>query len=174
MGPARAQLFELWVNPSAPTWGLTADFTPLMRPRDLAYAWMLDSKPLDGDRSKWVPSGRHLNASERLLLALLKEMDLEAIPSATNGRWEIDAYVPQFNMAVEVDGRQFHTRPEDSSHDRAKEASLRAENILVVRIWSDDLRDPEKRAKARKHIATRLLAGRGIRVSAKRKRRILP
>jgi very-short-patch-repair endonuclease len=132
-----------------------------------------DSEPVDGNRSKWVPSGRRLNSSERLLVALLEEMNLEVVPSATNGQWEIDAYVPRFHMAVEVDGRQFHTRPEDSSHDRAKETSLRAEGVLVVRIWSEDLRDPQKRAKARKHIVTRLLAGRGIRVSAKRKRRIL-
>ena len=134
---------------------------------------MSDLHPVDGNRSNWVPSGRRLNSSERLLVALLEEMNLEVVPSATNGQWEIDAYVPRYNMAVEVDGRQFHTRPEDTSHDRSKEMSLHAQGVLVVRIWSEDLRNPQERAKARKHIANRLLAGRGIRMSAKRKRHIL-
>ena len=116
----------------------------------------------------WVPSHRPLNQSERRLISLLKSMDLTAVPQATDGHWTLDAYLPPpFHAAIEVDGPAYHTRPEDSARDRAREAALRADGLIIIRAWSFDLRTGPGRRKVRRHILTRLLRDRGIKVRAR-------
>lgn len=101
-------------------------------------------------------------------------MHFAVVPHATNGKWELDAYVPPpYHMAVEVDGRQFHSRSEDAADDRARERDLQSEGILVVRVWSDDLRNPQSLAKVRKHIVVRIFQARGIQHAAKGAGKIL-
>lgn len=122
----------------------------------------------------WAPSHRRPNASERRLIALLREMGLPVVPQATNGRWTLDAYLPKpISAAVEVDGPAYHTNPEDSARDRRREADLRKEGLIVIRAWSPDLYTPEGRSKIRKHIITRVFRDRGIQLKTKGARKII-
>jgi very-short-patch-repair endonuclease len=116
----------------------------------------------------WIPSHRPLNQSEKRLIALLQSMHLAVIPQATDGHWTLDAYLPPpINAAIEVDGPAYHTKPEDSARDRAREAALRAAGLVVIRAWSPDLRTGVGVQKVRRHILTRLLRDRGIKLQVR-------
>jgi hypothetical protein len=59
--------------------------------------------------------------------------------------WEIDRFFPQAQLAVELDGRDFHTAQIDVEKDRVKDAKLATRGIAVLRIT--DLRwglEPDK------------------------------
>jgi|GEM_PF-4054681 very-short-patch-repair endonuclease len=116
---------------------------------------------------KWIPSNRLLNHSERRLITLLKSLHLAVIPQATDGHWTIDAYLPPpIHAAVEVDGPSYHTKPEDVARDQVRQNALRADGMIIIRVWSPDLYSDEGRAKAKKHILTRLVRDRGTLVRA--------
>ena len=122
---------------------------------------------------RWRPSHRRLNASERRLISLLRSLGLSVVPQATDGHWSLDAYIPPpVNAAIEVDGPTFHTKPEDAAYDRAREANLRAQGLIVIRAWSPDLYTDSGRTKVRRHILTRLYRDRGIRLKVRGARRL--
>lgn len=50
------------------------------------------------------------------------------------GIWEIDFWWPQFRLAVELDGRDYHTALRDRERDNRKDADLQLKGINVVRI----------------------------------------
>lgn len=57
-------------------------------------------------------------------------------------RWEIDRYYARERVALELDGRNFHTAELDRERDRVKDAKLAAIGILATRItdwrWESD------------------------------------
>jgi hypothetical protein len=59
--------------------------------------------------------------------------------------WEIDRYFPHARLAVELDGRPFHSAQQDVERDRVKEAKLATRGIAVLRItdqrWGDEPED---------------------------------
>jgi very-short-patch-repair endonuclease len=48
--------------------------------------------------------------------------------------WEVDAYWPQHNLVVEVDGFAYHGNRAAFERDRRKDAALTAAGLRVVRI----------------------------------------
>jgi hypothetical protein len=50
------------------------------------------------------------------------------------GPWEIDCYWPGADLALELDGRPYHTVIEDIERDRCKDAWLQAHGSLVLRV----------------------------------------
>lgn len=48
--------------------------------------------------------------------------------------WEIDCYWPEFKLAVELDGRNYHSAVRDMERDRVKDAELLLMGIRTVRI----------------------------------------
>jgi very-short-patch-repair endonuclease len=73
--------------------------------------------------------------AERRLLALVRAAKLP-VP-LTNTRvagWEVDAYWPQHNLVVEVDGFAYHGNRAAFERDRRKDAALTAAGLRVVRI----------------------------------------
>jgi hypothetical protein len=63
------------------------------------------------------------------------------------GPWEIDCYWPEHELALELDGREFHITAEDFERDRLKDAWLQRNGNQVLRItwrrWCDDRRGAE-------------------------------
>lgn len=109
-----------------------------------------------------------MNASERRLIGLLRSLGLPVIAQATDGHWSLDAYVPPpIHAAIEVDGPAYHSKPEDAAYDRAREAELRRQGLIVIRAWSPDLYTDSGRAKVRRHVLTRIYRDRGIRLRAR-------
>ncbi len=58
------------------------------------------------------------------------------------GPWEIDCYWPEHELALELDGRPFHTLIKDIERDRRKDAWLQAHRIRILRVtgarWKRD------------------------------------
>jgi hypothetical protein len=58
------------------------------------------------------------------------------------GPWEIDCYWPEHDLALELDGRPFHTVIKDIERDRRKDAWLQAHGIRILRVtdtrWKHD------------------------------------
>ncbi len=50
------------------------------------------------------------------------------------GIWEVDCYWPEHKLAIELDGRDWHTAVRDAEKDRIKDTKLQREGILVMRI----------------------------------------
>jgi very-short-patch-repair endonuclease len=48
--------------------------------------------------------------------------------------WEIDCYWPEFGLAVELDGRNYHSALADMEKDKLKDAKLALLGIQVIRI----------------------------------------
>lgn len=56
----------------------------------------------------------------------------------------VDAYWPDHNLVVEVDGKDGHSKPAQIRKDRRKEITLRAHNLTVVRYdWDLVKHEPE-------------------------------
>ncbi len=53
--------------------------------------------------------------------------------STSNG-WELDCYWPEHKLAVELDGRNYHTAVKDMERDRYKDTQLLLLGIRPVRI----------------------------------------
>jgi hypothetical protein len=74
------------------------------------------------------------------------------------GPWEIDCYWPEHELALELDGREFHITAEDFERDRLKDAWLQRNGNQVLRItwrrWRED------RLAAQHDLATMLTLGR--------------
>ncbi|MED1202552.1 endonuclease domain-containing protein [Heyndrickxia acidicola] len=50
------------------------------------------------------------------------------------GPYRIDITIPGLNLAIECDGKEFHSSPEQKLHDRKKDAYLRKHGWKVIRF----------------------------------------
>ena len=50
------------------------------------------------------------------------------------GQWEIDCFWPDHCLALELDGRSYHTLVEEIERDRRKDAWLQAQGQLILRV----------------------------------------
>lgn len=60
------------------------------------------------------------------------------------GKWLIDFYLPEQNIAVEVDGDYWHSLPETVERDLRKDANLRSLGVRVVRLKESDIKASPK------------------------------
>lgn len=83
--------------------------------------------------------------AEELFLGLARRARIEEPQvNVTVGRHEVDFYWPRARLAVEVDGRAFHTSSRDFERDRRRDAELATHGIRVVRItWKQITSEPE-------------------------------
>ncbi len=54
--------------------------------------------------------------------------------------WEIDCYWPEHRLALELDGRPYHTVVEDIERDRRKDAWLQVHGNLILRVTDSRFR----------------------------------
>jgi hypothetical protein len=86
----------------------------------------------------YQPSPDDKSALERAFAAWLAT--LPGIPAPERnvklgaGRWEIDLLWRDHGLAVELDGRPYHTLPQDQERDRVKDVWLQRHDIHVVRV----------------------------------------
>jgi hypothetical protein len=67
-------------------------------------------------------------------LATLPEIPAPERNVKLAGRWEIDFYWPAYSLAVELDGRPYHSLPADQERDRIKDVWLQRNAISIVRV----------------------------------------
>ena len=71
------------------------------------------------------------------------------------GHWEIDCYWPEHELALELDGRPYHTVIEDIERDNRKNTWLQAHGIRILRVTDSRWRRDKKGVH---HDLTTLLA----------------
>ena len=69
----------------------------------------------------------------RLYYALLREGYL-VVPQVRCGSYRIDLALPAFNIAIECDGKAYHSSPKQKAHDRRKNAYLKSNGWRVLRF----------------------------------------
>ena len=88
------------------------------------------------DSDSYIPPTTVL---EKLLYGLLDVSDLppsgRQIPiSYESSKATVDAYIPEWKMIVEADGRRWHTREADFERDRARDNAAGASGLIVMRF----------------------------------------
>lgn len=55
------------------------------------------------------------------------------------GKYRIDIALPSYNIAIECDGKEYHSTPEQKAHDRRKNNYLRRHGWRVLRFSGRDI-----------------------------------
>ena len=90
----------------------------------------------------YVPPASELERHLRLVLAAARppSVDFEVTPPwLERGAGRVDALVPAWNLVVEGDGRDWHTRVADFEHDRWRDTTALAHGHATVRLTWDQL-----------------------------------
>jgi very-short-patch-repair endonuclease len=88
---------------------------------------------------------RRISRTERILEKELRKTGVVFIPQARLCGYRPDFYLPEWNVAVEVDG-PWHMTEEGSKRDSVRDNRLNREGIYVVRISWEQVRTNAKAA----------------------------
>ena len=88
---------------------------------------------------------------ERLLYSALDDCGVAFERQRVVAGFVVDAFIPDRNIAIEIDGYYWHSRPENAQRDRRKDAALRGRGITVARIT-----EQEAKADIRSAVEARL------------------
>lgn len=103
-----------------------------------------------------------LNHSEAEVGAILRGLGEQVIAQSKIGRYTVDFLLPRLKVIVEVDGKPYHTLPEDARHGQERDKFLQAEGYLPIHVWTSTLHEEGGTAKIRSHIIGRMYRDRGI------------
>jgi very-short-patch-repair endonuclease len=83
------------------------------------------------------------NVLEAVLYRLLRHPTIPSVsrqePFLLQNPARVDAYIPDWDLVAEADGRNWHTRQSDFQRDRHRDNELAARGIVVMRFTYDDL-----------------------------------
>ena len=102
-------------------------------------------------------NGRDTSAVERRAVECLESMGLTVEPKRKFGRHQVDAYLPELNIVVEIDGDYWHGSlrlfDESDAHpttgqrigdirerDEKRRLRIAAHGVRVIRVWESDLK----------------------------------
>lgn len=71
---------------------------------------------------------------ERRLYYGLTEQGLNPISQYPVGKYRIDLSFPAYKIAIECDGKAYHSSPSQKAHDRKKDRYLRSKGWTVLRF----------------------------------------
>jgi very-short-patch-repair endonuclease len=84
------------------------------------------------------PPGYSISKAEALFVALCEQHDLPRPQRISSAGYELDFYWPDARLAIEVDGRAFHSTRRAFQQDRERDRRLAALGIQVARVtWRD-------------------------------------
>jgi len=75
-----------------------------------------------------------ISAAETAFLDALERHGVIVVRQRRLGRYAIDGFVPEWNLAIEVDGAYWHSLPEMVARDVRKDRYLRTRGLKVARI----------------------------------------
>ncbi|MED4456195.1 endonuclease domain-containing protein [Metabacillus fastidiosus] len=76
---------------------------------------------------------------ERRLYTALTSRGYDVRTQVPCGRYRIDLALPQHRLAIECDGKAYHSSPEQKAHDRRKNAYLRKSGWRVLRFTGSQI-----------------------------------
>lgn len=71
---------------------------------------------------------------ERKVFKALWYNGIEAVTQYPVSRYRLDLALPSFKIAIECDGKAYHSSPEQKAHDRKRDAFLRKQGWKVLRF----------------------------------------
>lgn len=81
---------------------------------------------------------------ERILYQTLKDMGIRYESQYWVGRYRADAYLPDYNVLIEVDGEYWHNKPTQQKRDRRKDQFYKSRGFKVARVQSKPfMRSPD-------------------------------
>jgi very-short-patch-repair endonuclease len=124
-----------------------AQLSPFFAEKELEHALTETTRGVTKLRTAWhVEHGEGVpkNVMERRFLRLVKQAGLRRPASNVPwGRWNIDALWLGENVAIELDGRDVHTRRAQFQRDREKDRELQLDGLKALRYtWADLTRRP--------------------------------
>lgn len=78
--------------------------------------------------------GRCESPIERRLYNALTSRGYDVRTQVPCGKYRIDIALPAYNLAIECDGKAYHSTPAQREHDRRKDRFLRARGWRVLRF----------------------------------------
>jgi very-short-patch-repair endonuclease len=84
--------------------------------------------PIDKQRLKCEPP------IESRLYSALKRNGYYVVTQYPCGKYRVDLALPTYNIAIECDGKAFHSSREQKAHDRRKDRYLRKNGYKVLRF----------------------------------------
>ncbi|RDW15945.1 endonuclease domain-containing protein [Oceanobacillus chungangensis] len=92
-------------------------------------------KPTPQEETTYVPDyWRCESPIERRVYQGLVQHGLYPVPQYKQGRYRIDLAFPGSLLAIECDGKAYHSSPEQKAHDRKKDRFLRSKGWTVLRF----------------------------------------
>ncbi|WP_245596765.1 endonuclease domain-containing protein [Shimazuella kribbensis] len=76
---------------------------------------------------------------ERKLYNLLKQKGYRLKTQVPCGKYFIDIAIPRYKLAIECDGKAYHSSPEQKRHDERKNRYLRKNGWSVLRFSGSDI-----------------------------------
>jgi very-short-patch-repair endonuclease len=84
-------------------------------------------------RGRWAGE----TSIEKKVRVTLEELDIQYIAEYRVGRYQIDFYLPEYQIAVEADGAYWHRLK--ASHDARRDAVLLSRGITTIRLSEGDI-----------------------------------
>jgi very-short-patch-repair endonuclease len=93
-----------------------------------------------------MPSGTRLTSIEQVMYKLLlnMEMPFKRFAQYPLGPYKADFAIPAIQLAIECDGDQWHTNPEDLARDRKRDMELSGAGWTVVRFGETELEEKQE------------------------------
>lgn len=95
-------------------------------------------------KNGFQPNRKSSSSLERILLNELKLLNLEVIQNnrtILNGK-EIDLYIPEFKLGIEINGLYWHSEKFDSSNSKnVKQKMAENKNIKLLHLYEDTIND---------------------------------
>jgi very-short-patch-repair endonuclease len=98
-------------------------------------------------RNRRIRVARPTKIERRLWSALLR-LGINARREWKVGRYDLDLALPQRQIAIEADGRYWHSTPRQREHDARRDAVLRAAGWTVLRFGEDEINASAKACAA--------------------------
>lgn len=73
---------------------------------------------------------------ERVLYHTLETMGIRYDPQFWVGRYRADAYLPDYNIVIEVDGEYWHSSSKQRAKDARKDKFYKSKGFVVARVPS--------------------------------------
>lgn len=87
-------------------------------------------------KNKRIINNQHICESyiEKRLYNELKKNGFNPIPQVKCGPYRIDIAIPEYRLAIECDGKAYHSSPEQKKHDARKNYYLKKNGWKVCRL----------------------------------------
>lgn len=97
------------------------------------------------DEEQAMPSGTRLTSIEQVMYRLLLNMNIpfKRFAQYPLGPYKADFAIPAIQLAIECDGDQWHSNPEDLARDKKRDMELAGAGWTVVRFGETELEEKQ-------------------------------